>query len=112
MSEETFTERRSSTGISVKLDHLSESVGEMKGVLKELTVAINRLAVVEANQSHAAAALERAFVALAKLEMRIAALETSSADNRRTTSNVDKALWVLAGMTALFIANKVGLIWN
>ena len=105
-----FEDRRSASGISVKLDLLHDDVSDMKTVLKELTAAISRLAVVESDQGHIRAAQERTFVVLERLETRISALESLSVTNKQTNQWVMTALWAAAAAAAMYVAKKVGLV--
>ncbi len=72
--------------LTVKLQVLHEDVGEMKSVLKDLTAAITKLALIEERQTQAAAAQERAFAVLAKLEERVSSLEAYVPANKRVSS--------------------------
>lgn len=62
--------------LSVRLGALHEDVGEIRTVLGRLTEAINKLAVIEQQQSQTASAVERAFKAFEKTENRQAMLES------------------------------------
>ncbi len=105
-----FEDRRNASGISVKLDLLHEDVSDMKAVLKELTAAISRLAVVESDQGHIRAAQERSFAVLAKLEERITTLEQLAVTSKQTNTWMEKGLWAAAAAVAMYVAKKIGLI--
>lgn len=105
-----YLDRRQTTGIEVKLDLLHGDVQDMKSVLKELTAAISRLAVVESDQGHIRAAQERGFKVLEKLEQRIAALEAVAVTSKQTNTWVEKALWAAAVLACVFIARRAGLM--
>lgn len=103
--------------IAVKLDLLHDDVTDMKSVLKELTAAISRLAVVESDQGHIRAAQERTFLVLEKvetrlekLETRVLALEQLGVDSKRSNAWVDKAVWAVVAAVAMYVAKKVGLV--
>lgn len=104
-----FGRRSNDSGIIVKLELLHDDVSDMKSVLKELTVAINRLAVVEERQQQTATALERAFAALEKVEMRTSALELANVNTSRTSSMVDKGAWLIIGAVVTAIMVAIGL---
>lgn len=106
---EQFIERRTTDGISVKLDLLHSDVQDMKSVLKELTAAISRLAVVESDMTHFSAAQERAFKVLEKLETRMAAVEIQASNAARTSGWVDKAVVAVVAVVGAYTANKLGL---
>jgi hypothetical protein len=95
--------------LSHKLQVLHEDVGEMKSVLKDLTAAITKLALIEERQTQAAAAQERAFQALERVEQRVAALEAYVPANKRVSVWLDRATWGAIGLLLMFVAKKTGL---
>lgn len=95
--------------LTLKLQVLHEDVGEMKSVLKDLTAAITKLALIEERQTQAAAAQERAFGVLAKLEERVSNLEAYAPANKRVSVWLDRATWAALGLLGMYIAKKVGL---
>lgn len=112
MAPITASERRASnTTTDIKLDALHDDITDIKLVLKELTVAINRLAIVEERQSQAADALERAFTALEKIEIRVTNLEMVSVNSKQTNDWVGKAVWAGMAVLVIFVLRKVGL-WS
>jgi hypothetical protein len=95
--------------LSHKLQTLHEDVGEMKAVLKDLTAAITKLALIEERQTQAAAAQERAFKALERVEQRVSDLEAYVPANKRVNVWLDRFLWGAIGLLLMFIAKKTGL---
>lgn len=95
--------------IAHKLESLHEDVGAMRDVLKELTSAITKLALIEERQSQAALAQERAFKVLEKLESRVDKLEASAPINNQASTFVMRALWAAGAAAAMFVAAKTGL---
>lgn len=95
--------------IAHKLEALHEDVGAMKDVLKELTSAITKLALIEERQAQAALAQERAFKVLEKLEARVDKLEAAAPINNQASSLVMRALWAAGAAAAMFVAIKTGL---
>lgn len=95
--------------LTLKLQVLHEDVGEMKSVLKDLTAAITKLALIEERQTQAAAAQERAFGVLAKLEERVSSLEAHVPANKRVSVWLDRATWAALGLLGMYVAKKVGL---
>lgn len=93
-----------------RMESLHSDVGEIKTALKDLTQAITKLALIEERQSQASLALERAFMAMSKLEDRVQELERSEPANARTSEWVDRVVWSAAGLAAMFAAAKVGLL--
>lgn len=119
-------ERRTLDTVVVKLKSLHEDVTDMKDVLRDLTVAINRLALVEERQIQTANALERAFVALSKVEVRlteveqtnvvrtlpkledrVSKLELSNVNTSRTSASFDKIIWMVVTAVGTAILTSV-----
>lgn len=114
---EEFIERRSSAShdavvsvLSARLEALHNDVHEIKSAMSSLTSAITKLALVEERQAMTNTALERCFVAIAKLEERISVLEKADAHNKRTNKYVDGVVWACAAASVMFVAVKSGLI--
>jgi len=104
------TERRQYGDIGLKIGMLHDDVMEMKGAIKDLAKAINRLAVVEERQVQATAALERAFDSIGKINDRINALEQKAIITGQTSMWVERGVWAAAAAAAVFIAQKTGLL--
>ena len=106
MSEDIF---------SVKLDALHKDVGEVKTALNKLSDAITKLALVEQQQGQIAAALERAFKAISKVEeamthdldaldARVTVVEQAQPKHNSAAIWVDRALVGLAGAGITLLA--------
>jgi hypothetical protein len=95
--------------LNLQLKTLHEDVSEMKSVLKDLATAITKLALIEERQANAAAALERAFGALERVEARVAALEKDVPANKRVNVWVDRAIFAGLGLLAMTVMKKSGL---
>ena len=95
--------------LSHKLETLHTDVRKIESVLQDLTAAITRLAVVEERQSTTAAALERAFKALSKVEGRVAALELQVPANRKLSVWVDRVTWAALGLLGMYVMKSLGL---
>lgn len=95
------------TVLSAKLQTLHTDVADIKGSIKELTSAINKLALVEERISNAVAAQERTFKAIEKLESRIDNLEKSQVTSENMSKWIDRGL--VAGLAAIatFIWERV-----
>ena len=108
-----------------RLDALHQDVGEVKAALRDLATAVTRLAVVEERQQQSAAALDRAFGALERIEARISALEHQTPQRlsdrlasleqqapaaTRTAAWVDRAVWAAAAAGAMYVAKSAGLL--
>lgn len=96
--------------VSHRLATLHEDVGEMKAALKDLATAITKLALIEERQSNAAAAQERAFKVLAKLEERVTNLEVYVPANKRVSVWLDRATWAGMGLLVMLVMKKSGLL--
>lgn len=83
--------------LSARLQSLHQDVGEIKSALGSLTEAITKLALIEERQVVTNNALERAFLALEKLENRITALEKDAPANKRSNIWVDRVLALIVG---------------
>lgn len=99
-----------------KVDSMHADFGEMRAVLRDLTNAINKLALVEERQTQFAIAQERAFKVLEKVESKLDALDTrvgslESAEplQKQTSAWVMAAVWAAAGLAMVFIAKKLGI---
>lgn len=93
-----------------RVEAMHEDFTEMRAVLKELTVAINKLALVEERQSQFADAQERAFKALEKIEARLSVLEKRVPEHDRTRQWIDRTVVGIVAIVFLFILKKVGLL--
>lgn len=96
--------------LSHRLATLHEDVTEMKTAMKELASAITKLALIEERQTNAAAAQERAFKVLAKLEERVTNLEIYVPANKRVSVWLDRATWAGMGLLAMLVLKKSGLL--
>ena len=96
--------------IAARLDNLHNDVSGMRDVLKELAVAVNKMAIIEERQAQTAQSLERAFLALEKVECRVASLEKAQPLQQQSADWVNKAMWAGACLIAVFVAKKVGLM--
>ncbi len=96
--------------IGLKLDVLHRDVADMKQVLKDLTTAISKLAIVEERQAQTSLAIERVLASLSRIDDRVSTLEESVPDSRRTAVWMDRAVW--AGLTAIavFAGKHLGLL--
>lgn len=107
---EFSSDRQAINSTNIKLDALTESVGEMKTVLREMTTAITRLAIFEERQTQASDAMARAFTALEKLEGRVATLEASAPVSKKTNDLVNKVMWAGVAVLAIFVLRKAGVL--
>jgi len=93
--------------LSARLQTLHTDVADIKGTLKDLTQAINKLALVEERISNAVAAQERTFKALEKMEERIERLEKAQVIDDNTSKWLDRGLVAALGAIATFIWERI-----
>lgn len=105
--EDRQKDMREMTQLTAKLMSLHEDVGEIKGALKDLTSAITKLALIEERQSVTNAALERAFVAISRVEDRLTELERLAPMNNQSRVWVERFVLALAGAALVFIWDQV-----
>ena len=95
------------TVLSAKLQTLHTDVADIKGSIKELTSAINKLALVEERISNAVAAQERTFKVIEKLEERIDTLEKAQALDESQSKWIDRGVVALIGAAATYIWERI-----
>lgn len=93
--------------LASKLMSLHDDVSEIKGALKDLTSAITKLALIEERQSVTNAALERAFVAISRVEDRLTELERLAPMNNQSRAWVERFVIALAGAALFFVWEQV-----
>lgn len=93
-----------------RVEAMHDDFGEMRGVLKDLTEAITKLALVEERQTQAAQAQDRTARLLEKLESRIervegrvAALERSEPTQKQASKWVFAMVWGAAGLFGVLL---------
>lgn len=99
-----------------KVDAIHTDVGEMRVVLRDLTNAIIKLALVEERQSQFAIAQERAFKVLEKIETkiddidgRVKTLEVAEPEQKRTSGWITAAVWGAAGLAIILLLKRMGI---
>ena len=93
--------------LSARLQTLHTDVADIKGTLKDLTQAINKLALVEERISNAVAAQERAFKALEKMEERIEKLEKAQVIDDNMSKWVDRGIVAFVGAAAAYLWERI-----
>lgn len=96
--------------LTSKVESMREDFTEIRAVLKELTAAINKLALVEERQAHFAGAQERAFKVIAAIEERVTALEKRGPEDDRIKAWIDRAVLTVMGVVFLSIAKATGFL--
>lgn len=105
--EERRRDTKELNELTAKLLSLHEDVSEIKGALKDLTSAITKLALIEERQSVTNAALERAFVAISRVEDRLSELERIAPFNNQSRIWVERFVMAVAGAALLFVWEQV-----
>ena len=95
------------TLLSLKFDTIHADVTEIKGAIREMTAAVNKLAVIEERLATAVSAQERAFSAIAKIDERVTALEQKAPLNDKTTVWVDRVVLAVIGAALMFVWDRV-----
>jgi len=90
-----------------KLMSLHDDVSEIKGALKDLTSAITKLALIEERQSVTNASLERAFVAISRVEDRLTELERLTPLNNQARIWVERFVIAVASAALVFVWDQV-----
>jgi hypothetical protein len=100
-----------------RMGALHADVCEVKAAIKEVASALTKLALVEERQTHHAAAQERAFSMMSKLEARLVEherrlveLEKAEPAQARTSEWVDRMVWAAASGAGMLAASRLGLL--
>lgn len=100
-----------------KFDNLAETVVDIKATIRELTAVVTKLTIVEERQIHAeerhaltVKSQEKAFQQIEKINERLANLEQQVPANKRISIWIDRAIWAGAGLLAMMVLKKSGLL--
>lgn len=96
--------------LAIRLVALHEDVTEIKDALSKLSDAITKLALVEERQTQTAQALERAFIAIERLEARVAVIELKQPHALKFAVWMDRAIWAALALLATYAARQIGLL--
>ena len=105
--EERRRDMKEFNELAGKLMSLHDDVSEIKGALRDLTSAITKLALIEERQTVTNAALERAFVAISRVENRLTELERLQPMNNQSRMWVERFVLALAGAALVFIWDSI-----
>lgn len=104
----------SDSTIEAKLEMLHDDFNDMKSVLKELAVAVNRFAIVEERQMQSSGLISRLADSIQSIEMRVTEIETAvklaAIKNSSTTQWVDRSIAAIVGAAMIYVAKKIGFI--
>lgn len=93
-----------------RITGMQSDISEIKGSLNVMAAALQKLAVIEERQANAAAAQERAFTEIYRLQAKVERLEAERAHNTSTNKWVDRGIVGVVTAVAVFTAKKVGLL--
>jgi hypothetical protein len=103
--------------LEARLDELRGDVGDLKTAMRDLATALTQIALVEERQAQAAAALERAFNAVGKVDARVTSLEgrvfeleKGDVEQSKAASMAERVLLVCAGLVGMYLLKKAGLM--
>jgi response regulator RpfG family c-di-GMP phosphodiesterase len=95
---------------NMQLAAMQQEISEMKSVLKELTTAVSKLAVIEERQSTVREATQRLEDTNAGLIVRITALELANVTNKQTNDWAGKAIWGAVSGLGVYLMKKAGIL--
>jgi len=95
------------TELTTKLLTLHNDVHEIKSALKDLTSAITKLALIEERQTVTNNALERAFVAITRIEDRLSELEKLAPMNSQSRIWVERFILAVVGAALMFVWDSI-----
>lgn len=93
-----------------KFDNLNETVGDMKQSIRELTVAITKLTLIEERQLQTSQSMEKAFNSISRIEERLAKLELLTPATKKAALWIDRASWAAVGLVVMFVLKKSGML--
>jgi response regulator RpfG family c-di-GMP phosphodiesterase len=92
---------------NAQLAAMQQEISEMKSVLKELTTAVSKLAVIEERQLTVRETVQRMEDSNAALISRISALELANVRNKQTSDWVGKAIWGIVSGAAVYLMGRL-----
>ena len=106
--ENVGQERREGMNIlTEKIATLHTDVTDIKHSIKDLTMAINKLAVVEERLSNSNASLDRLYKLHTRLDARIDELEKKSQSIGTSAKWIDRSLVAIIGAFCVFVWEKI-----
>lgn len=96
--------------LSERLENLGEDVSEIKQSMAKVSEAVVALARIEERQAQTSQAMDRAFDAIAKLEIRMLNLEKTNSDARRVANWIDRAVIGIVLVVGLYVFRHVGVL--
>lgn len=93
-----------------RITGMQNDISEIKGSINVMAAAIQKLDVIEERQANAAAAQERAFAEIARLNAKVERLEAERANTATAAKWVDRGIVGVVTAAAIFAAKKIGLM--
>lgn len=93
-----------------RITGMQNDISEIKGSINVMAAAIQKLAIIEERQANAAAALDRAFAEIARLNAKVERLEAERAGSATAAKWVDRGIVGVVTAAAIFAAKKIGLM--
>lgn len=78
-------------------------------MLRDLTTAITKLALIEERQSQLSHTLDRVFRSVESLEVRLAHMEKQAPAANRINTWIDRLVWATLAGAVLFVLKKGGM---
>lgn len=96
--------------LGARFEALGKDLAEMKTVLRSVSEAITKLALVEERQTQAAHSIARAFESLEKIDARLERLEAQHPASMLIARVVNGAVIAAAAASVVFVAKHAGLM--
>ena len=93
-----------------RITGMQNDISEIKGSISVMAAALQKLSVIEERQANAAAAQERAFAEISRLNAKVERLEAERANTATAAKWVDRGVVGTVTAAAIFAAKKIGLI--
>lgn len=93
-----------------RMTGMQNDISEIKGSISVMAAALQKLSVIEERQANAAAAQERAFAEISRLNAKVERLEAERANTATAAKWVDRGVVGIVTAAAIFAAKKIGLI--
>lgn len=93
-----------------RITGMQNDISEIKGSINVMAAAIQKLSVIEERQANAAAAQERAFAEISRLNAKVERLEAERANTATAAKWVDRGIVGVVTAASIFAAKKIGLL--
>lgn len=90
--------------LEVKIENLTSSISQLNRSVEQNNEKLERLAVLEASHNNSSKAIERAFVAIAKIE---SVVEAHASNNEAAHEGYNRWIWMAVGF-----CSAVSILWT